>query len=154
MKDNYPVTEGHHLIIPIRHTENFFSMTDVERNDATDLLRVLKNKLEASDSTITGFNIGMNSGESAGQTVMHCHFHLIPSDKQDDKCLEIYDYLIDLSAKLDGVYSAEHGTGKRKRNDFKKCYGEIPIRKIYEHYRCIRFGEIKPYKPNFVSLNI
>mgnify|MGYP001317911103 FL=1 len=75
MKDNYLVTEGHHLVIPIRHTENFFSMTDIERNDSTDLLRVLKNKLEASDSTITGFNIGMNSGESAGQTVIHSHIY-------------------------------------------------------------------------------
>ena len=53
----------------------------------------------------------------------HLHFHLIPTKKQEKESLEIYDYLIDLSSKLDGVYSAEHGTGKRKRNDFKKCYG-------------------------------
>jgi len=53
----------------------------------------------------------------------HLHFHLIPSDEQDKKCLEVYDYLIDLSSELGGVYSAEHGTGKRKRNDFRKCYG-------------------------------
>ena len=85
MKDNYPVTDGHHLIIPFRHTENFFSMTDVERDDANKLLRVLKNKLEAADSTITGFNIGMNSGESAGQTVMHSHIHLIPRRDGDNK---------------------------------------------------------------------
>ena len=53
----------------------------------------------------------------------HLHYHLIPSDEQDKKCLEVYDYLIDLSSELGGVYSAEHGTGKRKRNDFRKCYG-------------------------------
>ena len=53
----------------------------------------------------------------------HLHFHLIPTNKQEKESLEIYDYLIDLSSKLGGVYSAEHGTGKRKRNDFKKCYG-------------------------------
>jgi len=53
----------------------------------------------------------------------HLHFHLIPSDKQNDQCIKVYDYMIDLSAQLGGVYSAEHGTGKRKRNDFKKCYG-------------------------------
>tara|TARA_Y100000590_G_scaffold470265_1_gene663181 strand:+ start:6662 stop:8113 length:1452 start_codon:yes stop_codon:yes gene_type:complete len=53
----------------------------------------------------------------------HLHFHLIPSKKQEKQCLDIYDYLIDLSSKLGGVYSAEHGTGKRKRSDFKKCYG-------------------------------
>ena len=57
----------------------------------------------------------------------HLHFHLIPNEKQDDKCLEIYDYLVDLSANLGGVYSAEHGTGKRKRNDFKKCYGDMAV---------------------------
>ena len=83
MKDNYPVTEGHHLIIPFRHSENYFSMTTIERDDATKLIRVVKNKLESSDSTITGFNIGMNSGESAGQTVMHSHIHLIPRRKGD-----------------------------------------------------------------------
>ena len=44
--------------------------------------------------------------------------------------LATYDYLIDLSAELGGVYSAEHGTGKRKRNDFKKCYGQKAIEMI------------------------
>ena len=42
----------------------------------------------------------------------------------------LYDYLIDLSSELGGVYSAEHGTGKRKRNDFKKCYGEEAVQMI------------------------
>ena len=78
IKDNYPVTKGHHLIIPFRHTENYFSMTDKEREDATALLKGLKSKLEEGDPTITGFNIGMNSGEAAGQTIFHCHIHLIP----------------------------------------------------------------------------
>jgi len=62
----------------------------------------------------------------------HLHFHLIPSDKQDQKCLEVYDYLIDLSTQLGGVYSAEHGTGKRKRNDFKKCYGLQAVEMVKE----------------------
>jgi len=60
----------------------------------------------------------------------HLHFHLIPSKKQDQLCLDIYDYMIDLSTQLDGVYSAEHGTGKRKRNDFKKCYGIKAVQMI------------------------
>jgi len=85
MKDNYPVTKGHHLIIPFRHTDDYFSMTKTERDDATELIRVLKNKLESKDKTITGFNIGMNSGESAGQTVMHSHIHLIPRRDGDTK---------------------------------------------------------------------
>jgi len=83
IKDNYPVTKGHHLIIPFRHTENYFSMNDQEREDTTALLKVLKLKLEEGDQTITGFNIGMNSGKAAGQTVMHSHIHLIPRRKGD-----------------------------------------------------------------------
>ena len=83
IKDNYPVTKGHHLIIPFRHTENYFLMNDQEREDTTALLKVLKLKLEEGDLTITGFNIGMNSGETAGQTVMHSHIHLIPRRKGD-----------------------------------------------------------------------
>ena len=60
----------------------------------------------------------------------HLHFHLIPNKKQHEKSLKVYDYMIDLSAKLGGVYSAEHGNGKRKRNDFKKCYGENAVEMI------------------------
>ena len=63
--------------------ENYFSMTDKEREDATALLKAIKSKLEEGDPTITGFNIGMNSGETAGQTVMHSHIHLIPRRKGD-----------------------------------------------------------------------
>jgi ATP adenylyltransferase len=85
MKDNYPVSDGHHLIIPFRHTDDYFTMTKTERDDATELIRVLKKKLESKDKTITGFNIGMNSGESAGQTVMHSHIHLIPRRDGDTK---------------------------------------------------------------------
>ena len=52
------------------------------------------------------------------------HFHLIPTKDQQHKALEAYHQIIEKSADLDGVYSAEHGTGKRKRPDFLKCYGE------------------------------
>ena len=44
--------------------------------------------------------------------------------------MNVYDYMIDLSTKFGGVYSAEHGTGKRKRNDFKKCYGKDAIEMV------------------------
>ena len=54
----------------------------------------------------------------------HLHFHLIPTKEQQHKALEVYHQIIEKSAELDGVYSAEHGTGKRKRPDFLKCYGE------------------------------
>lgn len=83
IKDNYPVTKGHHLIIPFRHTDDYFSMTKIERDEATELIRVLKKKIQEGDNSITGFNIGMNSGESAGQTIMHSHIHLIPRREGD-----------------------------------------------------------------------
>jgi len=54
----------------------------------------------------------------------HLHFHLIPSKEQEKEAISIYDNIIDISSKLDGVYSAEHGTGKRKKMDFIKCYGK------------------------------
>ena len=60
----------------------------------------------------------------------HLHFHLIPTAKQKDKSLAVYNEIIDLSAQLGGVYSAEHGTGKRKRYDFEKCYGKEAVKQI------------------------
>ncbi|MBW1965488.1 MAG: HIT domain-containing protein [Deltaproteobacteria bacterium] len=76
--DRYPVTEGHHLIVPKRHTEDWFTMSEKERHDTESLIRILKKRLTESDKTITGFNIGVNCGESAGQTIFHAHIHLIP----------------------------------------------------------------------------
>ena len=78
IKDKYPVTEGHILIIPIRHSEDFFSLTTNERRDVEELLLIMKKRILEKDSLITGFNIGANSGKSAGQTVFHAHIHLIP----------------------------------------------------------------------------
>ena len=77
-EDRFPVSEGHLLIVPKRHSPNWFSMNEDERRKADVLLRALKTRLEESDNTITGFNIGMNCGESAGQTIFHAHIHLIP----------------------------------------------------------------------------
>jgi len=76
--DEYPVTKGHTLIIPRRHVIDYFSMTERERLAANDLIRVQRQKLLESDSSISGFNIGTNCGEPAGQSVFHCHIHLIP----------------------------------------------------------------------------
>ena len=78
IKDKNPVTEGHILVLPIRHTPDFFSMTTEEKKDADNLIRILRDRIEKSDSTVTGFNIGANCGKSAGQTSMHAHIHLIP----------------------------------------------------------------------------
>ncbi|MBN1361493.1 MAG: HIT family protein [Sedimentisphaerales bacterium] len=76
--DEHPVTEGHMLVVPTRHTRDFFSMTSEEKKDADRLIQLLRRKIEASDPAVTGFNIGVNCGKSAGQTIMHAHIHLIP----------------------------------------------------------------------------
>ncbi len=76
--DKNPVTEGHVLIVPRRHTADFFSMTEEEKRDAERLIQRLHERIKASDATVTGFNIGVNCGASAGQTIMHAHIHLIP----------------------------------------------------------------------------
>ena len=78
VRDRHPVSEGHHLIIPKRHAPDWFSMTEKERRDAEALLIILKSRISAADRTVTGFNIGINCGESAGQTIFHAHIHLIP----------------------------------------------------------------------------
>ncbi len=83
IKDQFPVTEGHTLIIPKRHTPDYFSMTSKERQHADELMRYFKNKLSQVDKAVMGFNVGMNCGEAAGQTVMHAHIHLIPRRKGD-----------------------------------------------------------------------
>jgi len=81
--DKHPVTEGHMLILPVRHTPDYFAMTPEEKSDADRLLHMLRERIEASDGTVTGFNIGANCGTSAGQTIMHAHIHLIPRREGD-----------------------------------------------------------------------
>jgi diadenosine tetraphosphate (Ap4A) HIT family hydrolase len=76
--DKNPVTRDHTLIVPVRHTPDFFSMTCEEKKDADELIQRLRTRIKASDPTVTGFNIGINCGESAGQTIPHAHIHLIP----------------------------------------------------------------------------
>ncbi|MFN2302465.1 MAG: NUDIX domain-containing protein [Anaerolineales bacterium] len=78
IEDGFPVSEGHLLIVPKRHVQDWFLMTEGERREADDLIRTLRNRLLESDKTITGFNVGVNCGASAGQTIFHAHIHLIP----------------------------------------------------------------------------
>jgi diadenosine tetraphosphate (Ap4A) HIT family hydrolase len=78
MLDGYAVTPLHTLIIPKRHALTYFELGQSEINACNQLLAELKQKIENEDSSVTGFNIGVNNGESAGQTVFHCHIHLIP----------------------------------------------------------------------------
>lgn len=81
--DGYPVTAGHTLIIPKRHVADYFDLTEVERVAIDDLLRIRRKQLMEGDPTIEGCNVGVNCGEVAGQTVFHCHVHLIPRRKGD-----------------------------------------------------------------------
>ena len=81
--DIYPVTELHTLIIPRRHVASYFELTEQEQSSLFVLLKKHKDKLQKMDSTITGFNMGINDGEDAGQTIFHCHIHLMPRRKGD-----------------------------------------------------------------------
>lgn len=83
IRDGFPVTKGHSLVIPKRHAVDYFSLTDAEVMACHQLLCSERTLAISSDSTIEGFNIGLNAGEAAGQTVFHCHFHLIPRRKGD-----------------------------------------------------------------------
>jgi diadenosine tetraphosphate (Ap4A) HIT family hydrolase len=78
IEDAFPVSKGHHLIIPKRHVFDWFEMSSEEKRDAESLLEQLRGQIMVSDGSVTGFNVGMNCGESAGQTIMHAHIHLIP----------------------------------------------------------------------------
>ena len=76
--DGYEVTEHHALIIPKRHVAEFFDLHQPEINAAYSLLQQVRKHIETKDNGVTGFNVGVNSGKDAGQTIFHCHIHLIP----------------------------------------------------------------------------
>ena len=75
--DGFPVSPGHCLIIPKRHFASFFEATKEEQVALLNLLSEIQELLMREHSP-DGFNVGINVGEAAGQTVMHLHIHLIP----------------------------------------------------------------------------
>ena len=79
----YPVTKYHTLIITNRHVGNYFDLNKDEINDLDDILKNQKRELKQLDKEISAFNIGVNIGRDAGQSIMHCHIHLIPRRKGD-----------------------------------------------------------------------
>ncbi len=83
ISDSNPVATGHLLIIPKRHVSDYFDLHQPERNDIERTLARQKTSLQDCDESITGFNVGFDSGEDAGQTVPHCQLHLIPRRKGD-----------------------------------------------------------------------
>jgi len=83
IRDAYPVTPLHSLIITKRHVVSYFQCSKEELNEIPIILDTQKTELKILDDKITGFNIGMNIGEDAGQTIFHCHVHIIPRRKGD-----------------------------------------------------------------------
>ena len=81
--DSYPVSEFHSLIVPKRHVETYFELTNKEIQACNDLILKTKEKILKQDSSVKGFNIGTNAGKVAGQSITHCHIHLIPRREGD-----------------------------------------------------------------------
>jgi len=82
IRDGFPVSPGHTLVVPKRHVASFFEVTDAERTDMMSLLAAARNDLDREFKP-AGYNIGINDGAAAGQTVPHLHIHLIPRYEGD-----------------------------------------------------------------------
>ena len=83
IRDVFPVTPLHSLVITKRHVVSYFQCSKKELDEIPVILDTQKTELKILDDTITGFNIGMNIGEDAGQTIFHCHIHIIPRRQGD-----------------------------------------------------------------------
>ena len=81
--DSYPVTEHHCLIIPKRHIKDYFDLSEQEILACNQLIKSMKIQIEEKDKSVKGFNIGTNCGKASGQSIMHCHIHLIPRREGD-----------------------------------------------------------------------
>ncbi len=83
LRDGFPVTPLHMLVIPRRHASDYFSLTKEELVACHELIQRVREMVLAEDTTVAGFNVGVNIGTVAGQTIPHCHFHLIPRRNGD-----------------------------------------------------------------------
>ena len=81
--DSYPVSKYHCLIIPKRHIKNYFDLSNDELIACNDLIKIVKKEILNKDPSVKGFNLGTNIGKISGQSIMHCHFHLIPRREGD-----------------------------------------------------------------------
>ena len=81
--DSYPVSKFHSLIVPKRHIKNYFELNDQELKACNELILQTKENILKEDPSVKGFNLGTNSGKVAGQSIMHCHIHLIPRREGD-----------------------------------------------------------------------
>ena len=80
--DKYPVSKGHALVIPKRHVADYFDTTAEEKKAMQELAEEIR-EVQKEELSPDGFNIGINCGESAGQTIFHVHMHVIPRYKGD-----------------------------------------------------------------------
>ena len=76
--DRFPVSEGHALLVPRRHVPDWFAASSAEREALSEALELAREAIVARGFSPHGFNVGMNLGEAAGQTVQHLHLHVIP----------------------------------------------------------------------------
>ena len=81
--DTYPVSQYHCLIIPKRHLSDYFELTNDELIACNDLIKIIKQEIKSKDKSVVAFNIGTNIGKVSGQSIMHCHIHLIPRREGD-----------------------------------------------------------------------
>jgi diadenosine tetraphosphate (Ap4A) HIT family hydrolase len=77
LADGFPVSPGHTLVVPVRHVGSFFDLAPEEKAAMLVALEEARRRVEASHRP-DGYNVGLNDGPAAGQTVPHCHLHLIP----------------------------------------------------------------------------
>ena len=81
--DSYPVSKDHCLIIPKRHIKDYFELSKEELIACDKLVKIVKDKIISKDQSVKGFNLGTNIGKVSGQSILHCHFHLIPRREGD-----------------------------------------------------------------------
>ena len=81
--DTYPVTEHHCLIIPKRHIKDYFDLSNKELVACNNLIQIVKDEITKKDPSVKGFNLGTNIGKVSGQSILHCHLHLIPRREGD-----------------------------------------------------------------------
>ena len=81
--DTYPVSDYHCLIIPKRHVRDYFELTNDELIACNDLVKIVKEEIVNKDNSVKAFNVGSNAGKISGQSIMHCHIHLIPRREGD-----------------------------------------------------------------------
>ena len=119
VRDAFPAAHLHTLVIPKRHVSCYFELGRAELNACHRLLEQEKGAIERADASVEGFNVGVNDGGVAGQTVFHCHIHLIPRRRGD---------VVDPTGALGTSYQARARTGDepvRKDDQVRRTGGFV-----------------------------